>query len=93
VSARTRESPCDPVALAGDLSDLEVLLRERLFGIADGVLDPGPASEVLDRWRDRLLAQRPGTWGAALGTSVHELRWLFRDNHQWAAGEDREQAQ
>jgi len=23
-----------------------------------------------------------------LGTSVHELRWLFRDNNLWAAGED-----
>ncbi len=89
-SARTRESPCDPVALADDLSDLDVLLRERHFGVADGVLDPGPASEVLDRWRDRLLVQRPGTWGTALGMFMHELRWLFRDNHLYAAGEDRD---
>lgn len=89
-SARTRESPCDPAALAADLSDLDLLLHERHFGVADGVLDPAPASEVLARWRDRLLTQRPGTWGAALGTSVHELRWLFRDNHLYAAGEDRD---
>jgi hypothetical protein len=63
-------------------------MTERHFGIATGILDPGPAYDVLTKWQHRLVNDHPPTWGQALGTSVHELRWLFHDNHLWAAGED-----
>lgn len=83
--------PCDPVALAADLADLLVLLRERHFGLATGVIPEDIWSEAdawARQWRQRLTAEAPATWGEALGTDMHRLRWLLRDRHLSAAGED-----
>ena len=85
---RTAEGRCDADALAADLPDLLVLLRERHFGLATGIRpDPGLDGWAAT-WRQRLVAQRPDTWGGALGTAVHELRRLVGDRHLQASGED-----
>lgn len=88
---RRPADPCDPAALVADLDDLLVLLRERHFGLATGVL-AAPVHDELDAWmrgwRERLVAHQPTTWGGALGTDFHDLRWLVRDAHLSAAGED-----
>lgn len=86
--ARTGADRCDPIALLRDLDDLEVLVNQRHFGIATGELSSDLVTDVFAAWRRRLRAERPATWGEALGVSVHELRWALRDNHLRAAGED-----
>jgi hypothetical protein len=88
---RQPSDPCDPVALAADLDDLLVLLRERHFGLATGVIPEAVWSEVdgwARQWRQRLTVEVPATWGEALGVDLHRLRWLVRDRHLSAAGED-----
>lgn len=87
---RTKASACHAASLVADLPDLSVLLTQRHFGIANGIVDGAAMDEVLERWRQRLDSEAPRTWGDALGTSVDELRWLLGDNHLRAAGEDRD---
>jgi hypothetical protein len=88
---RTAEDACDLPALVADLPDLLVLLRARHFGLATGVVAAGGLDGWAEAWRDRLSAEQPSTWGAALGTAFHDLRWLVGDRHLHAAGEDRHQ--
>jgi hypothetical protein len=88
---RQPSDPCDPAALAADLDDLLVLLRERHFGLATGVIPQAAWSEVdawVRQWRQRLTSEVPSAWGEALGVDMHRLRWLLRDRHLSAPGED-----
>lgn len=89
---RGADDVCDAAALAADLPDLLTLLRERHFGLVNGQsqADPDRLDAWAARWTDRLSAERPRTWGAALGSDLHQLRWLVGDNHLRAPGEDDE---
>lgn len=89
-SERTKSDECDPFALAADLQDFVVLLRERHFGLATGVVSGDNLDAWVGEWEDRLKAERPVTWGACLGTDMYRLRWLLGDNHLRAVGEDSE---
>lgn len=87
-AVRTAATPCDPLALAADLPDLAVLIKQRHFGLATAALLAGPVTVLPEEWSRRLRAERPATWGEAIGTTFHKLRWLLRDGHLYAAGED-----
>lgn len=87
---RTAATPCNASALAGDLEDLQALLQQRHFGLATGIVDAPSLPTRIETWRQRLHAERPSRWGAALGADIYGLRRLLRDNHLRAAGEDRE---
>lgn len=76
--ARTGETPCDAAALAADAPLLRTLMRERHFGVANGVV-PFP-SEVLDAWED-LLARGPATWGEAVTVLQSDLQAALVDSH------------
>lgn len=86
---RKPTDPCDARALAADLPLLARLLRERHVGVADGVIPSDGVDGLLDDFARRLIDTEPTTWGDALGTSIHRLRWLLRDNHLRARGEDK----
>lgn len=79
---------CDAAALAADLPDLLVLLRERHFGLATGEVGDDGLDGWAAAWRDRLDMERPATWGAALGTDIWQARHLLHDGHVQAYGED-----
>lgn len=85
---RTAATPCDARALGADLPDLLVLLRERHFGVATGIVDGDGLEGWAAGWKGRLATEQPTTWGAALGADVHHLRWLLGDRHVGAVGED-----
>lgn len=84
LNIRTDETPCDPAAVAADLGALPALVRERHYGIASGLIDPAAADQaerLILAARDRVLAERPETWGAALGDLNDELRLCLHDRH------------
>ncbi|MEQ4208462.1 S41 family peptidase [Actinopolymorpha sp. B9G3] len=85
---RSADTPCDVDALIADVPDVLVLLRERHIGLATGTADSGGLDKWATAWTGRLEAERPATWGAALGTDLYQLRWLIGDNHLRAPGED-----
>jgi hypothetical protein len=87
-SERKPTVACDPAALSADIPDLLVLLRERHFGLATGEVDDGGLDDWATAWQDRLDAERPATWGTALGTDMLSLRRLLHDGHVQAYGED-----
>lgn len=87
-SGRAADDECDPDALAADLPDLLVLLRERHFGLATGSIADDGLGAWARAWRERLGADRPVTWGTALGLDPHRLRLLLGDGHVHLAGED-----
>lgn len=70
-AGRSADDPCDAEALAADLPDLLVLLRERHFGLATGMVDDPGLEHWMATWRSRLIAECPTTWGTALGTVFH----------------------
>jgi hypothetical protein len=87
-SERKPTDSCDAAALSADVPDLLVLLRKRHFGLATGEVDGDGLDAWAAAWRHRLDADRPATWGAALGTGMFQLRRLLRDGHVQAYGED-----
>ncbi len=93
-NARGPADSCDAEALARDLDDLCVLLRERHIAFGTGELvweEIGPAIEQLcDGWRQRLSDEAPTTWGEAIGVEFDRLRRLLGDRHCAMQGEDRE---
>jgi hypothetical protein len=84
--ARQPETPCDPGAVAADLDALPGLIRERHFGVATG--RAGAPDEVIAAARDRILAERPDTWGGAVGDLAGQLRARLGDRHFGIAGAD-----
>lgn len=80
-AARTPADECVPTALAGDLADLQTLLRERHFGLATGSVDGSDLDLWAERWRDRLRLERRATWGAAMGLDLLSLRLMLGDAH------------
>lgn len=79
---------CDATALSADLPDLLVLLRERHFGLATAEIDDPGLDDWAAAWQDRIEAEAPVTWGAALGTDMLGLRLHLHDGHVQAYGED-----
>ncbi|MFD2082769.1 Peptidase family S41 [Actinopolymorpha cephalotaxi] len=82
------DSRCDVDALIVDVPDTLVLLRERHIGLVTGAANPRGLDDWAATWVARLENERPDTWGAALGTAFHDLRWLVGDNHLRVPGED-----
>lgn len=83
---RGPDTVCAWREVENDLADLAVLLRERHFGLATGVVAEDGIDRFLDQWADRLRRERPSTWGRVLGSTVIDLRWLLGDNHLDIAG-------
>jgi hypothetical protein len=84
IQIRTAETHCEPEAVAADLEMLPRLLRERHFGIATGLVDEAAAAEAVHfvtAARDRVLSERPRSWGEALGDLNDQLRICLRDRH------------
>ncbi|HVX42485.1 MAG TPA: S41 family peptidase [Mycobacteriales bacterium] len=86
--SRSGGDSCDWRALAADLPDLDILLQERHFALATGLVNPDGTEALLREWRQYLENERPGTWGTALAAWVHKLRWAVGDNHLRVPGED-----
>lgn len=89
---RRPDEACDPRALAADIDDALVLICQRHIGIAAGEF-AGPAldrelANWATRWRHRLLAERPATWGNAIGIDEYQLRRVLGDSHCNVPGED-----
>ncbi|MGI8868578.1 MAG: S41 family peptidase [Mycobacteriales bacterium] len=89
---RRPDEPCDPDALGADIDDALVLICQRHIGIAEGEF-AGPAmdrglQEWAHSWRKRLHADRPGTWGDAIGLDGYRLRRVLGDSHCNVRGED-----
>jgi hypothetical protein len=92
VQVRTEDTECEPEAVAADLCILPELLRDRHFGIATGLVAREAADEaerLIRAARDRVLAQRPRSWGEALGDLNDELRMCLRDRHVSLRGSGR----
>jgi hypothetical protein len=84
VQARTEGTQCEPQAVAADLSMLPQLVRERHFGIATGLVaekTADKAEQLILEARDRVLSERPRSWGEALGDLNDQLRMCLRDRH------------
>ncbi len=78
VEVRRPETPCDAAALARDAESLAILLRERHFGVATGLLEA--PDDVLAAW-ERRLAAHPRSWGDAVRQLQHDLREALSDEH------------
>lgn len=91
---RSPTEPCDPYDLAADLDDALMLIKRRHIGIAEGEFTGPAMDEALEHWsqswRDRLLADRPTTWGEAIGLDGYRLRRILGDSHCNIRGEDPE---
>lgn len=89
---RRPDEECDPLALAADIDDATVLIRQRHIGIAEGEF----AGATMDRalrdwaaaWQGRLRAQLPTSWGDAIGLDGYRLRRVLGDSHCTVRGED-----
>jgi hypothetical protein len=81
--ARRPETPCDAGALARDAELLARLLRERHFGVANGMVAPPEAA--IAAW-ERRLADAPRTWGEAVTELESDLREALKDEHVRLAG-------
>ncbi len=89
VQARTEGTQCEPQAVAADLSVLPQLVRERHFGIATGLVAEkaaDKAEQLILEARDRVLSERPRSWGEALGDLNDQLRMCLRDRHVGLGG-------
>jgi len=86
VRSRTPDSPVDVDALIEDVDLLHRLLRERHAFVVLGRTGPEAADAVLDAWAERLRAERPATWGEAIGDVVQALREALGDNHHGILG-------
>ena len=85
---------CDPHALAADLDDALVLIKQRHIGIAEGefggaAMDTSLHSWAQD-WKRRLTDDQPRTWGEAIGLDGYRLRRVLGDSHCNIRGEDPE---
>jgi hypothetical protein len=84
VQSRTEGTECEPQAVAADLSMLPQLVRERHFGIATGLVArkaADQAEQLILEARDRVLSERPQSWGEALADLNDQLRICLRDRH------------
>ena len=84
VQSRTEGTKCEPQAVAADLSMLPQLVRERHFGIATGLVArkaADQAEQLILEARDRVLSERPQSWGEALADLNDQLRICLRDRH------------
>lgn len=88
---------CDPEALASDLDDAVLLIRQRHIGIAEGefagIATDAALEQWVEGWKQRLRSARPTTWGQAIGLDGHRLRRILGDSHCNIHGEDPEQLQ
>lgn len=78
---RAPDTPVDVDALLEDVALLPRLVRERHAFAVLGRCAPDAVDAVIDDWRHRLSAERPDTWGAAVGDVVPALREALQDNH------------
>jgi hypothetical protein len=81
IGRREPETPCDAEAVASDLDALPPLMRQQHFGVATGLVATDEAEKAIDAARDRIRADRPRTWGDAIGDLNDELRLALRDRH------------
>ncbi|MFC8734053.1 S41 family peptidase [Luteimicrobium sp. NPDC057192] len=86
IATRTPDSPVDVDALLDDLALLPRLIRERHVFVVLGRTGPEAAGTVLDAWTERLRAERPTTWGDAIGDVAQALREALDDNHHGIVG-------
>jgi hypothetical protein len=81
VRARTHLSPVDPEALVADLQGLPDLIAERHFGVATGRVGAAEPRRLVDEWSERVVRDRPRTWGDAVGEAERRLSLALSDNH------------
>ena len=86
LDARTPDSPVDVDALIEDVALLPRLIRDRRVFVVLGRTGPEAADAVLDAWVARLRAERPTTWGEAIGDAALSLREALGDNHHGILG-------
>ncbi len=86
IAARTPDSPVDVDALLDDIALLPRLIRDRHVFVVLGRTGTEAADAVLDAWAERLRADRPTTWGEAIGDVAQALREALGDNHHGIVG-------